>query len=220
MSHPYYANDRVTLYHGDCLEIDAWLDADVLVTDPPYGVTYESNMNRNRRNTKLGRPVIGDISTASRDAVLAHWNGPALLFGRWDAERPAGAHTRLIWDKSGGFMGNLSVPWGRTDEEIYVIGTGFTGRREGSVLSVHMLMSADRERPDHPTPKPIPLMERLIEKCPPGVIADPFAGSGSTLVAARNLGRKAIGIEIEERYCELIARRLDQMIFDYNEAAR
>jgi site-specific DNA-methyltransferase (adenine-specific) len=114
-------------------------------------------------------------------------------------------------------MGNLQLPWGRSDEEVYILGSGFTGKREGSVLRVHMLMSADKERPDHPTPKPIPLMERLIEKCPPGVIADPFAGSGSTLVAARNLGRKAIGVEIEERYCDLIASRLAQGCLDFGE---
>jgi site-specific DNA-methyltransferase (adenine-specific) len=60
-------------------------------------------------------------------------------------------------------------------------------------------------------------MERLIEKCPPGTITDPFAGSGSTLIAARNLGRKAIGVEIEERYCEITARRLQQLAFNFDE---
>lgn len=214
---PHYQDDSVTLYHGDCREIDSWLDADVLVTDPPYGISYQSNMNRNRRNTKLGRPIAADGDVWTRDVVLKQWGSrPALVFGRWDVERPIETKARLIWDKGNSAgMGDLSMPWGRSEEEIYVLGSGFVGKREPNVIRVQMLMSADRERPDHPTPKPVGLMERLIEKCPPGVVADPFAGSGSTLIAARNLGRHAVGVELEERYCELIARRLAQDVLDF-----
>lgn len=221
MSAPYYQDELVTLYHGDCLEITEWLEADVLVTDPPYGMAYVSNMNRNKRNAKLGRPVAADESVDARDRALNAWGTrPALVFGRWNCPRPASTRARLIWAKgpSAG-MGDVSMPWGPAEEEIYVLGAGFAGKREPNVLSVQMLMSADRNRPDHPTPKPVPLMERLIEKCPPGVIADPFAGSGSTLIAARNLGRRAIGVELEERYCEIIASRLDQMCLDFGAGA-
>jgi len=191
---PYYQDELVTLFLGDCLEIDAWTFADILVTDPPYGMTYESNFNRDSRNTKAGTAITGDATTAARDAALRWWGTgrPGLVFGRWNVPRPTNLTARLIWDRGYHGMGDLSFPWGPADEEI-------------------------SQRPDHPTPKPIPLLERLIEKCPPGTIADPFAGSGSTLVAARNLGRKAIGVEIEERYCEIIAKRLDQMCLDFGE---
>jgi site-specific DNA-methyltransferase (adenine-specific) len=209
---PYYADDSVTLYHGDCREITDWLSADVLVTDPPYGMAYESKHNRDRRNLKKGRSIAGDHTPELRDLALSLWGPrPAVIFGTWRIPRPAAVRALLIWHKRGaGGLGDLSLPWLSTHEEIYILGNGFVGRRSDSVLPVPPLNSGDSERPDHPTPKPVPLMELLLTKCPPGVIADPFAGSGSTLVAARNLGRTAIGVEIEERYCEIAARRLAQ----------
>jgi site-specific DNA-methyltransferase (adenine-specific) len=212
---PYFETDLVKLYHGDALEVTEWLAADVLVTDPPYGMAYKSGMDRGTR-TKWHEKLKGDDSPEIRDNVLALWpaNKAALVFGTWRVLMPENTRQVVIWDKTPcGFMGDLAVPFGPAHEEIYVIGKdGWAGSREPSIIRAKMLMSGDLERPDHPTPKPIGLMEKLISKTT-GVIADPFAGSGTTLIAARNLGRQAIGVEIEERYCELITKRLSQEAF-------
>lgn len=209
---PYYQDDWVTLYHGDCLELaDLWTGADVLVTDPPYGVAYVSNSSRYGATT----PIAGDENPALRDEVLGRWHGggvrPGLVFGSWKIDRPAHVRHRLVWAKGNSpGMGDLSIPWGLGEEEIYVMGQGFTGKRVTNVLTCPTISASASNRPDHPTPKPIPLMEMLIERTPAHwVVADPFAGSGSTLLAARNLGRKVVGVELEEKYCELIANRLE-----------
>lgn len=216
----YWQGDGIRLYLGDCREITEWLEADVLVTDPPYGMGYESNRNRDKRNVKVGTPVANDNDTTIRDEVLAAWGvKPALLFGKWTCERPVATKARLIWDKRVQGTGDLSIPWGPTDEEIYVLGSGFVGKRGPNIIRVQMLNSGDANRPNHPTPKPVPLMEALIAKCPPGTIADPFAGSGSTLVAAKLQGRQAIGVELEERYAEICARRLSQGVLDFEGAS-
>lgn len=201
----YYEDDLVTLYHGDCLEITDWLDADVLVTDPPYGMAYESGRVKGRED----RPIAGDKSLDIRNKALELWaTKPALVFGTWRQPRPENIKNLLIWSKGADpGMGDLSMPWGSSHEEIYVLGNGFVGSRESNVLVANKPPVSNR--PDHPTPKPIGLMERLIEKTV-GTIADPFAGSGATLIAARNKGRKVIGVELEERYCEIIAERLQQ----------
>jgi site-specific DNA-methyltransferase (adenine-specific) len=222
----YYQDDYVTLYHGDCLtEHREWLDADVLVTDPPYGMAYVSSASKHKGKTAV---IAGDGDTMARDGVLDAWGSrPGLAFGTWRTNKPASTRLTLTWDKgvSPG-MGDLALPWGISTEEIYVIGSwpaikpggrvreGGKPSRAASVLRVDTLNSQAIDRPDHPTPKPVPLMERLIEKCPPGTIADPFAGSGATLVAAKNLGRKVIGVELEERYCEIIAKRCAQEVLD------
>lgn len=217
MTEPYYVDDQITLYQGDSLTLLQWVGADVLVTDPPYGMDYQSNQ---RKGAKLAL-VAGDKDTESRDAAISAWGGdrPGLVFGRWSVAAPAGERLRLIWWKEGNpGMGDLAMPWGPAHEDIHLIGKGWdreaTGlKRAGSVISTRGVRggaAGEENETGHPTPKPVGLMEHLIARCPAGVIADPFAGSGATLLAARNQGRRAIGVELEERYCEVIAKRLAQ----------
>lgn len=223
---PYYDDGTCRIYHGDCREIDAWLDADVLVTDPPYGMSYQSNQ---RKGPKLDR-VAGDADTATRDAAIALWGTqrPALVFGRWSVTPPDGERLRLIWWKEGNpGMGDLSIPWGPAHEDIHLLGVGWDRvtagvKRQGSVITttgVRGGASGDENKTGHPTPKPEGLMTHLILRCPSGVIADPFMGSGTTLVAAKALGRKAIGVELDERFCEIAAKRMGQEVLDFGAAS-
>lgn len=201
----------MTLYHGDCLTIDAWLEADVMVTDPPYGIAYATHSG----GQFTGDTITGDENSAVRDAVLEAWGDrPAAVFASIRQPRPPGRpySTPLVFDKGDIVgMGDLTFPWRPNYELIWIYGTGWTGPRSSSVLRYRVLPGNFTGR-DHPTQKPVAVSEDLIAKAPPGVIADPFAGSGSTLIAARNSGRRAIGVEIEERYCDVIAKRLAQGI--------
>lgn len=208
---PYYSDEFVTLYHGDCREVTAWLDADVLVVDPPYGIGYRSGA---RRRTDLPRSIEGDRDTVVRDAVLELWGDrPALVFGTWRIPRPANTRTLLVWDTKGALgMGDLRIPWKPSHQEVYVLGRGFIGRRSSDVLTFAPVQAAAKNGRLHPHQKPVPLLRELVAKCPPGVIADPCAGVGSTLVAAKELGRYAVGVEIDERYCEAAAMRLSQAV--------
>jgi site-specific DNA-methyltransferase (adenine-specific) len=216
---PYFENELITLYQGDCLEITEWLEADVLVTDPPYGISWKGiTTGLNKGYDKHKKGIASDKSAQVRDKALELWGRkPAVVFGSWRVERPTSTEHRLIWHKQGQAPGPLNAPFMTQDEEIYILGKGFvsTSPPMRSVITTKENRSTEVAKAGHPTPKPIGLMETLIGRCPDGVIADPFAGSGATLMAARNLGRKAIGVELEEKYCELIANRLSQEAFDF-----
>lgn len=130
MNSPYYQDDYVTLYHGDATSVDEWLSADVLVTDPPYGMSYQSNASK--YNGPSAR-IAGDDTLELRDALLGMWGDkPALVFGTWRVDRPAGTKQLIVWDKGDSpGMGDLSIPWGPSHEEVYVLGSGFIGKRGG-----------------------------------------------------------------------------------------
>jgi site-specific DNA-methyltransferase (adenine-specific) len=216
---PYYSDEQVTLYLGDCQEVTEWTGADILVTDPPYGIAWRTSGGlkaRGRYAKSHANPGIsGDNDTSVRDAALSAWgNRCAMVFGSPVLPPPSGTRQVLFYRKppDAGVRGAMAG-FRRDVEVVYLLGpwpSGIGGRT--SILTTGAASVGNPHGPaaryGHPHAKPVDVLEELITACPPGVIADPFAGSGSTLVAARNHGRRAIGIELEERYCEAIARRL------------
>ncbi|MDQ2874404.1 MAG: site-specific DNA-methyltransferase [Actinomycetota bacterium] len=225
MSAPYWQDGSVQLYLGDCREISEWQSADVLVMDPPYGRDWhQGGLTGSRRPGNRKRPggdhregIKGDADTAVRDAVLAIWGDrPAVVFGDLMLAPPAGSKLPLVYQKppDAGARGGLGG-FRRDAEAVYLLGswpTQLGGR--SSILTTSARTSGNPgglgARYGHPHAKPVDVMETLIAACPPGVIADPTSGAGSTLIAARRQGRPAIGVEVDERYCEAAARRLSQ----------
>ncbi|AAN07994.1 DNA methylase [Mycobacterium phage Che9d] len=222
---PYYTDDRVTLYHGDCLEITEWLAADVLVTDPPYGRDWKQGELKGHFTANRSG-IQNDSSTDTRDYALQLWGDrQAIVFGDLMLAPPIGTKHVLVYRKpsNAGLRGAVGG-YRRDAEAVYLIGPGHGSGigGESSVIATSAAMMGGSTglggRTGHPHEKPLDVLERLLDSTS-GVVADPFAGSGSTLVAARNLGRRAIGVELEERYCEIIARRLDQMCLDFGTGA-
>ena len=219
---PYYDEGGVTIYHGDCREVTEWLTADVLVTDPPYGIAWERPVTAGAKNSWHNPGIVGDADTSARDAALGLWGEekPAVVFGSMKAEWPAGTRQILVFQKpratASGLFGAFR-PWRNDWEPIFVLGRFPKTASTRSAVIATSELSAGGYRgyataTGHPHTKPVDVMRDLIDACPEGVVADPFAGSGSTLRAAKDLGRRAIGVEISERYCEIAARRMGQEV--------
>jgi DNA modification methylase len=199
---PYYTDDLVTMYHGDCRE---WMpEADVIVTDPPYGMGLDTD-NRSRGGGTFAR-IVGDDADFD-PAFLVALGLPMVLFGaNHYASRLPDSRSWLVWDKRDGVLTNTNA-----DAELAWTNLGGPLRVIRHVWAGMLRDSEQREPTWHPTQKPLAVMRDIILRTK-GNILDPFMGSGSTLVAAKSLNRRSIGIEIEERYCEIAAQRCSQEV--------
>ena len=213
---PYFERDGCTIYHGDCRDILPGLDAAALITDPPYGIAYRSG-----HAGALPRSIEGDDDTELRDFAILSWlPRPAAAFATWRCVPPEPPRGCLVWVKNAGGMGDLGFPWQPNFEMVWIYGKGWTGHRGSAVLTGRTVCTWNTGPAArlHPHEKPVDVFGKIIGKAPPGTILDPFMGSGTTLVAARDLGRKAMGIEIEEKYCEIAAKRLAQGVLPFGDA--
>lgn len=209
---PYYDKDGIQIFHGDCREILPTLEpVDLCLTDPPYGINHSSSHGASWQNTNIA----GDADTEVRDAVLKDFPSVA-SFGTWKTPPIQNTRGVIVWDKGPAFgMGDLSFPFKPSWELIYIRGDGWIGKRDEGVWRGPIVVSWESKGRLHPHQKPVELLRYLMIKHIGETILDPFLGSGTTLVAAKLLGRKAIGIEIEEKYCEIAAKRLEQKVFQW-----
>lgn len=208
---PYYRDELVTIYHGDCAVIAPQLGTfDLLCTDPPYGIGEA----RNRRGGKrAGRAVL-----ASRDYGAAEWDDDppdswllAMMRARTKMQIIFGGNyfalppspCWLVWDKMNGenTYADCELAWTNFQSAV---------RRKRHMW--HGMLRKDNEERYHPTQKPLAVMSWAIGLCPekPTTVIDPFMGSGTTLRACKDLGIKCVGIEADEKYCEIAVRRMAQ----------
>ena len=205
---PYYQDSHVTIYNADCREILPLLDpVDLVLTDPPYGMSFQSN----RRNVKHQK-IANDESLPIDLIYLSIYKAlkAAYVFCRWDSlKQMPPPKSVLVWVKNNWTMGDLKHEHGRQWEAccFYVKEGHSFNKRIPDVIMV------DKTGNDmHPTEKPVELMKIIIEANEGETILDPFMGSGTTLRAAKDLNRKAIGIELEEKYCAIAVERLRQEV--------
>lgn len=185
-----------TVYHGDAREVLPTLSVSAVVSDPPYGLAGEFDaIHRPGRYGRAGGRVAGDEAVALAEwleGFVAERRLPAVLFGMWQ-RAPIKPRRQLVWDKGNFGLSGTDLPWISSHEVAWVFGGGWVGTKRGTVYR-----SSRQQNAEHPTQKPVDLMQWIVASAPPDwVICDPFAGSGTTLVAAKNLGRKSVGIELE-----------------------
>lgn len=235
---PYFTDGNITIYHGDCREVLPHLppeSVDLILSDPPYGVRYVTAWRS--RNDPLRIKIEADENLDALAAIIPglnrllkqdrHWYifaSPRMIADCQEllASLGDGIKNIIAWDKGDrGTVGDLESGFGEAWEACFYGMKGrrpLRGKRPRTVIRHDWSSTLD---PVHPTVKPIPLLRKLVELSTEKdeLILDPFMGSGTTLRAAKDLGRRAIGIEINERYCEIAAQRLQQQVLPLFEVA-
>jgi site-specific DNA-methyltransferase (adenine-specific) len=224
---PYYEHGGITMYHGDCRDVLPLMSADALVCDPPYGVNLGQHAAANETRGWLAKGAYAssdDTPENFREIVV-----PAIRLALERVGRglvftsDTGLRELPPYSAAGGVFlpsGMGRTCWGFQNFAfcaLYGVAPNLhKGARPTGIASTEI-----SDKVGHPCPKPYGWMTWavLLASVAGETVLDPFAGSGTTLSAAKNLGRRAIGIEIEERYCEIAAKRLQQEVLPLSELA-
>lgn len=231
---PYFEQEGITLYHGNSLDIMASMadeSFDAVITDPPYSERTHKNAKKNDSALGYGVKAI-HFDSFTEEMLFRAYNEMSRLTKSWlisnidynfafkfETEPPLGMTQKRIgvWVKNNP-MPQISAdrPSQGWEAISYLHKTGKRSIWNGGGLHGNYVTNLATPT-GHPTPKPLSMVTSFVERFTNtgDVILDPFAGGGTTLLAARNLQRKAIGIELDEKYCELIANRIGQGSFDF-----
>jgi DNA modification methylase len=208
----YYSHAGITIYHGDSEEMLPMFKADMLLTDPPYGIGEAAGKNKTRGNLAV-----------AKDYGNSDWDNktpPEWMFGlmrsrtKWQVIFGGNyfplppSKCWLVWDKENGDndFADCELAWTNFDKAVRRI-----------VWRWHGMLREGNEDRFHPTQKPLNVMKWALSFAPAdvGSVLDPYMGSGTSLLAAKQFRKTAIGIEKDERYCEIAAKRLQQEVFDF-----
>ena len=214
---PFYDRDGITIYHGDCRQILPMLGRfDLLMADPPYGIGADKAMH------KAGGTQYGKALAAKREYAATNWDAETvdswvmhlarsicekqIIFGGNYYELPP-AKCWLLWDKEvNGEFADAEMAWTNLQKPVRLRRHMWNG----------MLRKGGEER-HHPTQKPLEVIQWAIQHAGDvKTILDPWAGSGTTGHAAKNLGKRCVMIEREERYCEIAVARLAQDVLPFS----
>ena len=198
---PYYQDNWVTIYHGDCRELLSKIGpVDLVLTDPPYGVgikAFDDDFS-----------VVAALDTVEAGLLVSFMSPrrvPALV-----EALPTWKFERLLWMHKQADMAAPWRGWCMNSEAIVLFSTPTAHWPKPQSYRSDVYGVGPWERTGHPNGKPLAVVQDLLQRLsePNAMVLDPFMGSGTTLAAAKNSGRKAIGVEIEEKYCELAAERM------------
>lgn len=215
---PYFQRDGITIYHGDCREVAPQLaQADIVHADPPYGIDYQS----------AWRPAWARKDTIAGDDSFPLWLfelfTPAValfVWCRWDTLPMLPLPKSLVvWDKGAHSMGDLDHEFARQWEAcaFYPGAEHAFAHRPKDIIRFNKVPAAKLL---HPNEKPVGAISPLLSCHKATSLLDPFMGSGSSLLAAKRCGMRAVGIELDERYCEIAADRLRQKTIAWPEAQK